>query len=202
MLYKLFQLLDNENLRQIFGMEKSRQNVAYQIMEFFHKVKPARIAWAHCDIPCGIYDPHLAQLAAHTVVRMDSLISEVKQAPPTDADTRNKMIRYVIVKEQHAEIVKHELRILWADYFKPEHLQKFPDLHNLFWNALKAASKAKQSANPADAEALLEAVNKIAEIFWKTKDVKSAKVKAPYPTGREVVWPTLHQQSPRSSASR
>ncbi len=179
----------------------------YKLFQLLEEIRPARVAWAHCDIPCGIYDPHLAQLAAHTVVRMDSLISEVKQAPPTDADTRNKMIRYVAVKEQHAEIVKHELRILWADYFKPEHLQKpkpnkssagpsetgvslgFPDLHNLFWNALKAASKAKQSANPADAEALLDAVNKIAEIFWKTKDVKAAKVKAPYPTGKEVVWP-------------
>ena len=161
----------------------------YKLFQLLDRVKPARIAWAHCDIPCGIYDPHLAQLAAHTVMRMNQLIAEVKQV--TDADTRNKMIRYVSAKEQHAEIVKHELRILWADYFKPEHLQKFPGLHEMFWNALKAASKAKQGANPADAEALLDAVNKIAEIFWKTKDVKAAKVKAPYPTGKDVVWPKV-----------
>ncbi len=163
----------------------------YKLFQLLEKIAPAKVAYAHCDIPCGVYDPHLAQLAANTVIRMDALISEIKQAPPTDADTRNKMIRYVFVKEQHAEIVKHELRILWADYFKPEHLQKFPGLHDLFWSALKAASKAKQSANPADAEALLDAVNKIAEIFWKTKDVKTAKVKAPYPTGKEVVWPKI-----------
>jgi len=163
----------------------------HKLFQLLDKIKPAKIAYAHCDIPCGIYDPHLAQLAAHTVVRMDTLISEVKQVPPTDADTRNKMIRYVTVKEQNAEIVKHELRILWADYFKPEHLKTFPGLHDLFWNALKTASKAKQSANPADAEALLESVNKIAEIFWKTKEVKTARVKAPYPTSKDVVWPKI-----------
>jgi nickel superoxide dismutase len=163
----------------------------YKLFQLLEKIAPAKVAHAHCDIPCGIYDPHLAQLAANTVIRMDALISEVKQAPPTDADTRNKMIRYVSAKEQHAEIVKHELRILWADYFKPEHLQKFPGLHDLFWNAMKTASKAKQSANPADAEALLDAVNKIAEVFWKTKDVKTARVKAPYPTARDVVWPKI-----------
>ncbi|MBI2041257.1 MAG: superoxide dismutase, Ni [DPANN group archaeon] len=163
----------------------------HKLLQLLDKIKPARTAWAHCDIPCGIYDPHLAQMAVNTVIRMDALIAEVKQVLPTDADTRNKMIRYVVVKEQHAEIVKHELRILWADYFKPEHLQKFPGLHDLFWNAMKTASKAKQSANPADAEALLEAVNKIAEIFWKTKDVKAARVKAPYPTGKDVVWPKI-----------
>ena len=163
----------------------------HKLFQLLDKIKPAKIAYAHCDVPCGIYDPHLAQLAAHTVVRMDTLISEVKQVPPTDADTRNKMIRYVTVKEQNAEIVKHELRILWADYFKPEHLKTFPGLHDLFWNALKTASKAKQSANPADAEALLESVNKIAEIFWKTKEVKTARVKAPYPTSKDVVWPKI-----------
>lgn len=145
--------------------------------------------YAHCDIPCGIYDPHNAQMAVHTVIKMVKLISEVKQVPPTDADTRNKMIRYVTVKEQHAEIAKHEIRILWGDYFKPEHVQKYPELHELVWKVMKLGSKAKQEVNLESAEELLETVNKIAEIFWKTKNIETVKRKSFYPTEREIVLP-------------
>jgi len=152
------------------------------------KLLPLETVYAHCDIPCGIYDPHLAQLAAHTVIRMVKLISEVKQVPPTDADTRNKMIRYVTVKEHHAEIVKHEIRILWGDYFKPEHIQQHPELHELVWKVMKLGSKAKQEVNLESAEELLEAVNKIAEIFWKTKNIQTTRKKL-YPTGKDSVVP-------------
>src|SRR3989304_5252990 len=87
------------------------------------------IAPPPCDIPCGIYDPHHAQLAAHTVIRMNLLINELKKPGPNAAaeerqDYANKLSRYVATKEQHAEIAKHEVRILWAAYFKPQHLQK------------------------------------------------------------------------------
>src|SRR3990170_3933268 len=94
------------------------------------RLAPARTAHAHCDIPCGIYDPHHAQLAAHTVIRMNLLINELKKPGPNAAaeerqDYANKLSRYVATKEQHAEIAKHEVRILWADYFKPELLEMF-----------------------------------------------------------------------------
>jgi nickel superoxide dismutase len=153
------------------------------------KLLPMETVYAHCDIPCGIYDPHNAQMAVHTVIKMVKLISEVKQVPPTDADTRNKMIRYVTVKEQHAEIAKHEIRILWGDYFKPEHVQKYPELHELVWKVMKLGSKAKQEVNLESAEELLETVNKIAEIFWKTKNIETVKRKSFYPTEREIVLP-------------
>ncbi len=145
--------------------------------------------YAHCDIPCGIYDPHAAQVAAHTVARMDMLIAAL---PKDNADeTRNKFARYVAVKEQHAEICKHEIRVLWGDYFKAEHKTNHPDLNELIWGTLKSASKAKQSTNIADADDLLTNVMKIAEIFWETKGVKTKRVKAFYPTEREIVYPVV-----------
>lgn len=162
-----------------------------RILRVINRGFPVEVVHAHCDIPCGIYDPHLAQVAAHTVIRMVQLISEVKQVPPTDADTRNKMIRYVTVKEQHAEICKHEVRVLWGDYFKSEHLQQYPELHDLVWKTLKLASKAKQEINLKASEELLENVNKIAEIFWKTKNVQTVKRKSFYPTEREMIYPKV-----------
>ncbi len=168
----------------------------HRVFGLLEKIKPVKVAYAHCDVPCGIYDPHLAQLAANTVIRMVNLIGELPQIVPTMTpeqrlEALNKLNRYIATKEEHAEVAKRELRILWGDYFKPEHLQKFPEIHDLVWKGMKLASKARQEINLQASEELLETINKIAEIFWKTKDVKTARVKAPYPTGKEVAWPKV-----------
>ena len=171
--------------------------MTYSIFHLMEKIKPAPIAYAHCDIPCGIYDPHLAQMAAHTVIRMNSLINELVSkmpANPTIEERRDfvhKLARYTHTKEEHAEKVKQEVRILWGDYFKPEHVKQFPELHELVWKAMKLGSQARQEVNLKASEDLLETVNKIAEIFWRTKDKKTFRVKAPYPTEKETVFPKL-----------
>lgn len=169
----------------------------YNLLKAIDKISPAKIAYAHCDIPCGIYDPHAAQLAAHTVIRMVNLINEIKNPGenPTFEQRKeimHKMNRYTAVKEEHAELCKKEIRILWGDYFKPEHLEKYPELHELVWKVMKLGSKARQEINLEVAEELLETVNKIAAIFWKTKELDTVKVKATfYPTGNETVYPKL-----------
>ena len=131
---------------------------------------PRHTYHAHCDIPCGIYDPHGAQLAARTVTRMVELIG---QNLGDDPEQRNKFVRCVKVKEEHAELCKRELQVIWSDYFKPEHLEKYPELHDLFWKALKQAGKCKQSIDAAAAAELEAQVARIAEIFWETKGGKS-----------------------------
>jgi len=130
---------------------------------------PRRTVHAHCDVPCGIYDPHGAELAAKTVSRMVVLINENLG---DDIEQRNKLIRSVKVKEEHAELCKRELQILWSDYFKPEHLEAHPDLHDRFWKALKQAGKCKQSVDAAAAADLEAQVAAIADIFWQTKGGK------------------------------
>ena len=148
----------------------------HTILGALDRLAPAEVAHAHCDIPCGIYDPHHAQLAAHTVIRMVDLIGQLEKPGPNSTpeqrqEFHNKLARYIATKEQHAEIYKHEVRVLWGDYFKPEHLQQFPALH--------------------DAEDMLQHANEIAETFWKTKGVGTVKGKAPYPTARETVYPKV-----------
>ncbi len=160
-------------------------------MERLDSVLKFPVAYAHCDIPCGIYDPHAAQLAAHTVVRMDMLIADVMKGGGTSAEDRNKLIRYVKVKEEHAEIAKHEVTVIWGDYMKPEHAKAIPGLEELVWNTLKSAGKAKQSTDIKDAEALLENVQKFAEAFWKTKSVQTLRAKSFYPTERTFVYPKV-----------
>ena len=123
---------------------------------------------AHCDVPCGIYDPAQAQLAAKTVSRMVELIGQIDAGSTAPAD-RNKFIRCVTVKEQHAELVKHEVQVIWSDYFKPEHLTANPDLHTKVWNILKLAGKNKQNIDAAAAAELETAVKEFADIFWSTK---------------------------------
>lgn len=156
------------------------------------KFIPDSIAYAHCDIPCGIYDPHSAQMAAHTVIRMTSLINDLKVSNENPSfEERKKIIsqisRLTRTKEEHAEIVKHEVRVLWADYFKEEHLKEYPDLHNLVFKTMKLASKAKQEINTDAADELLENVQQIAEIFYKSKGVEPIRVKSVYPTELDIV---------------
>ncbi len=129
-------------------------------------LKPNTVAYAHCDIPCGIYDPTPAKIAADTVAKMVEKITAVTGHEHAD---RNTFIRCVAVKEEHAQICKKELLILWSDYFKPEHLEKYPKLHDTFWKAAKLCSKNKQTVDAAAAAELQAAVKEIADIFWATK---------------------------------
>jgi nickel superoxide dismutase len=151
-----------------------------------HIAPPAPVE-AHCDIPCGIYDPHFLQIAALSVLRMNQLIDGLDKADETKAG--NSFTRYVIVKEEHAEIVKRETRVIWGDYFKPEHLEKYPDLHTTVWNIMKLAGKNKQEVNGAAAQELLEATHKFAEIFWDSKGVATKKQPSNQAVGGELVVP-------------
>ena len=131
-------------------------------------LRPTEIAYAHCDIPCGIYHPHIAQQGAESVERMMVLIGELGN--PTDAADINTLARYVAEKEKAAELVKHEVRILWGDYFKPPHLETFPDLHEKVWNIMRLGAAAKQGVSLDDAKALRAAVDEFADMFWKSKE--------------------------------
>lgn len=139
----------------------------------------ARKAEAHCDIPCGIYDPIAAKIAAQTVQKMVQRIQALER-PGANADAAaaqayaNTLARYVTVKEEHAEVVKKELRILWTDYFRPEHIQAHPDLHTTFWNAEKLAGRNKQNVDMAAARELVATVDRISQVFWSTKNVTYA----------------------------
>ena len=151
--------------------------------------------YAHCDIPCGIYDPHEAQISALTVLRMTQLIGELPKpsaaSKPEELEAyHGKLSRYVGTKESHAERVKAELRILWGDYFTADHAKQFPTLHESFFKAMKAASKARQSTATADAQELLNQVHGIAEIFWKSKGAATKKVPSLQKSGGEIVYPT------------
>ena len=136
-------------------------------LDFFIRFLPTKPVYAHCDIPCGIYDPNTAQLAAKTVLTMVQKIGELPKENPTVND-RNSFVRMVTVKETHAELCKKEILILWTDYFKAEHLEKFPDLHDLVWKAAKLCSENKRHVDEAKVKELIEAVDKIAVIFEKT----------------------------------
>ena len=118
-------------------------------------------AHAHCDLPCGVYDPAQARIEAESV----KAIMEKYQGN----DDPVFRTRALLIKEQRAELVKHHLWVLWTDYFKPPHLEKYPELHELFWNATKEAGEAKKTQDVAVAQRLLDRIAEIDKIFWETK---------------------------------
>jgi nickel superoxide dismutase len=126
-------------------------------------LKPRTVVSAHCDLPCGVYDPAQARIEAESI----KAVCEKYQAN-TDPEFRT---RALIIKEQRAELVKHHLWVLWTDYFKAPHFEKYPQLHGLFNEATKLAGAggSKGSADPATAEQLLVKIDEIAKIFWETK---------------------------------
>ena len=135
-------------------------------MRLTNPLRPTTLVRAHCDVPCGIYDPAEAVLAAKTVARMVELINGIEG---NDTAARNKFSRCVAVKEQHAEKVKKEVQVIWSDYFKTEHLEAIPDLHNKVWNLLKLAGKNKQNVDAEAAAQLVAAVQEFSDLFWSTK---------------------------------
>lgn len=158
------------------------------------RLSPPETVHAHCDIPCGIYDPHLAQIAAHTVVRMHQLIADLAHPEPGSSKEEhdkylNSFSRYVAVKEEHAELCKHEVRVIWGDYFKPDHLEEHPDLHSVVWNIMKLGSKVRQNVDMQAAQDLLAEVQKFAEIFWATKGASVQRQPSRQAVGGESVYP-------------
>ncbi|MGG8407437.1 superoxide dismutase, Ni [Streptomyces sp. 12297] len=122
---------------------------------------PRATVSAHCDLPCGVYDPAQARIEAESV----KAVQEKYQANE-DADFR---ARALVIKEQRAELAKHHVSVLWSDYFKPPHFEKYPQLHQLVNDTLKALSAAKASNDPATGQKALELIKEIDEIFWATK---------------------------------
>lgn len=134
---------------------------------------PTQTVYAHCDVPCGIYDPKTAQTAAATILKMVQKIKELEYPKdpqsPEALHYGNSLVRMIWTKEEHARRCKEELLILWTDYFKPEHLKKFPNLHDTFWKAAKLCSKNKQTIDIDLANELVTAVDEIANIFQQSK---------------------------------
>jgi nickel superoxide dismutase len=142
---------------------------------------PAPVAEAHCDGPCGVYDPSSIRIAAEAAVSMTKKI--IALTPPNPADGAamaaylNTLSRYVAIKEEQAHLAKSELLVLWTDYFKPPHLEAYPNLHDTFWKAAKLCSAVKVEVSAQHAQELMDAVREVHDIFWATK-------------GRDVAWYT------------
>lgn len=133
--------------------------------------KPSRVAHGHCDLFCGVYDPAQAKIEAMSVLKS----AEKYQASDDDVFRA----RAIAIKESQAELCKHHLSVLWTDFFGPEHVEEFPQLHDLFWRAIRAASAAKKSVDPEDGRKLVALIDEIAEIFWKTEKAQSMGVYPP-----------------------
>lgn len=146
------------------------KNVTTKVKDWF----PAKeeVA-AHCDGPCGVYDPASARIAAEAVLSMTKKVLALE--PPAGNDQAawaaylNTMSRYIQIKEEQAHLAKTELLVLWTDYFKPQHLENYPDLHDTFWKAAKLCSAVKVGVSLEDANGLMDAIKNIHNIFWATK---------------------------------
>ena len=133
--------------------------------------------YAHCDVPCGIYDPHLAGVSAKTVHTMNTKLAALPTPGPNASpaevlEHRNTIVRMVQTKEAHAQLCKQELLILWTDYFKPETISTFPNLHETFWKAAKLCSYNKQHVDAAKSQELMDAVANISDLFHKAEAAK------------------------------
>lgn len=152
-----------------------------KIKEILINTTSIETAEAHCDGPCGVYDPSSTRVPAEAVLSMTKKILAL-EAPAADdaagkAKYANTIARFISIKEEQAQVAKDEALILWTDYFKPEHLEKYPDLTDLFWKTAKLCSACKQEVSLEHAEELMANVKKIHEMFWESK-------------GRDVPWYT------------
>ena len=139
-------------------------------------------AEAHCDGPCGVYDPASARIAAEAVQSMTKKMLGLSGVDTSDpqamASYLNTMSRYAAIKEEEAQKCKDELLVLWTDFFKPQHLETIPDLHNTFWQAAKLCSACKVEVSEQHAQELMDAVEAIHHMFWGTKGREDPWIRA------------------------
>ena len=132
-------------------------------------LKPRRVVRAHCDLPCGVYDPAQARIEAESVQKIQEKYQDAEAQKKPSESVEDFRTRCLLIKEHRADLVKHHLWVLWTDYFKPEHLEQYPDLHDLYWRATKTAGEAKKSVDPTQGQELLDLIGEIDKIFWETK---------------------------------
>lgn len=129
------------------------------------------VAHAHCDLFCGVYDPAQAKIEAMSVLKSAQKYQ--------DSDDEVFRARAIQIKEERAELAKHHLMVLWADFFTADHRKEFENLDDLFWRAIHQAGDAKKSVDPADGQKLVDLIDEIADIFWQTDKAKDMGVYAP-----------------------
>jgi nickel superoxide dismutase len=141
-------------------------------MKLMEWIRPSRMVEAHCDLPCGVYDPDQARIEAESCLKIDQ-----KYADSKDETFRQ---RAVLIKEQRAELAKHHIDVLWSDWYKPEkHDAKFPELKELFKQAVSQGSKVKASMDAAEAQKWLDLINKIGEVWEKAGGPQETRVARP-----------------------
>lgn len=147
---------------------------------------------AHCDIPCKIYDPSSAQIASLSVIRFMDLIAELESKESLSIADHAQLSRLVKEKEAHAETAKHEVRVMWGDYFKQPQIDTFPEIHTLVHSIMLAGSACKQGMERDKGERLLALINEFADAFWTTKNVPTFTAICPYLPSENVVYPKLN----------
>lgn len=164
----------------------------YNIIKLLDKKIGFEQAKAHCDIPCGVYDPIVAQIDALTVVRMMDLMAEtIADESKGKVEFHNTLARQISIKEKHAEHAKQEIRIIFGDYLKEPHIKAYPELPRLFHKIMQLGSSCRQGGDRETGLAFVDAINQFAEIFWKTKNIATKKAVAPYAPALEIVYPDL-----------
>lgn len=134
-------------------------------------LQPRYEAYAHCDLFCGVYDPAQAKIEAMSCLKTAQKFQ--------DSDDEVFRARCISIKEERAELVKHHLSVLWTDFFKPHHVEQFPNLHDLFWRAIKSAGDAKKSMDPAASQAMIDLIDEVSSVFWQTEESKATGVYPP-----------------------
>ena len=170
------------------------------IRDFIEKVDKIMnfdVASAHCDVPCGVYDPTTAQIAAMTVARMTDTILELEEHESKahnserDHHYHNKIVRMVNEKERSAELIKHETRIIWGDFYKEPQFTAHPELHSMVHDLMLLTSKCKQNVDKEASRELVNKVNDFSELFWKIKNIPTYRTEYHCKPNLEIVYPDL-----------
>lgn len=148
-------------------------------------------AAAHCDIPCKIYDPYIAQYSALSVLRMMDLIAELDQKETLAVADHAQLARLVAEKEAHAEKAKHEIRVIWGDYFKQPQFEQYPDTSDLVHRIMLAGSACKQGIEREKGTQFLQLINEFTAAFWDTKGIATYTATTPFPPSEQLVYPKL-----------
>jgi len=123
-------------------------------------VTPAKPVWAHCQIPCGIYDDEMRfTLLSEHLTTIEKSITQIQKLSDAPGENANQLVRWVMNKENHADqfadivtqyFLQQRIKPIKEDDDKNAGVRKLVLCHQM----LVGVMKAKQSAELETVEAL------------------------------------------------
>ncbi|MCB0326799.1 MAG: hypothetical protein KDD52_04185 [Bdellovibrionales bacterium] len=126
--------------------------------------------WAHCQVPCGIYDDHMRiHMIEEHIDTIEKAQSQIQASSRKKHLDQHQMIRWIQTKEDHSS----QIQEIVSQYFLTQRIKRdmkgYAELLELSHQLLVAAMKAKQTIDSQAVQDLRKALGRFETLYEQAK---------------------------------